>query len=139
VTNPDMPADIAAAIEALTQAVRSKGYRMAVGTYEDDEAAERKAKSARAALDTAILARLTAAETERDDCRADALRLHREKMDRLDRAIAAEAERDAALARAERLRETLEWIADHTPATQEFTLAHEMGDAARAALSPDTE
>jgi len=59
---------------------------------------------------SAILVHAGNLERERDDYRDDSLRLHREKMDRLHRAIEAEAALTAALARVERLEEALRTV-----------------------------
>jgi hypothetical protein len=89
VSNPDMPADITAAIEkALSEAYEFGLCGSSQNLIDREEA--------RAALDAAILSRVAAAEATRDEA------LREQKA-----VVLAEALRDAALARAERLEAAL--------------------------------
>jgi hypothetical protein len=105
---PEMPADIAAAIDALEIAAEQLGGQTWLSPGDGAPVI-----NARAALNAAILGRLAAAEA----ARGEALRERDEGLIReevlqgassdaeywSERALAAEAARDAALARAERL------------------------------------
>jgi hypothetical protein len=92
----ELPADIAAAIDAFDVAAKAWGWAedMGVGSEADEAKADRDA--ARAALDAAILAHLNAAEAERDEWR-------RRYGLSTNKALDAISDRDAALARVERL------------------------------------
>jgi hypothetical protein len=184
-TNPDtaLPADIAAAIERLTAEASADPDCLSIS-------AETRIKAARAALNAAILARLAAAEAERDEAEAYAREvgaalvgltcdgsefyrrggkdwrvdpaacadyIRRQRADKHDsilrfakRAKDAEAARDAALARAERLEAALEAVIgfaegrDHYDAfprdkAEKQRRLSDCAEVASAALAPAAE
>lgn len=103
VSTPDMPADIAAAIDELENELEA--YLRNRGQLDD-------VKAARVALDATILARLSAAEAARDTLERQNAYLraqnHVEHQVWLSNQLAkAEAARDAACARAERAEKML--------------------------------
>jgi hypothetical protein len=127
-----LPADIAAAIERLAAEASVDPDCMSIS-------AETRIRAARAALAAAILARLAAAEAERDEA------LREQKA-----VVLAEALRDAALARAERLEAALEAVIgfaegrDHYDAfprdkAEKQRRLSDCAETARAALSPAAE